>query len=69
LGDGDQPGPTMAEMRVAKERERRQMLFEHVRARPLVKQALEMFGGDLIEVRQTAAPVTHRSSPSQEARS
>ncbi len=69
LGDGDQPGPTMAEMRAAKERERRQTLFEHVRARPLVKQALEMFGGDLIEVRQTAALVTHRSSPSQEARS
>lgn len=69
LGDTDQPGPTMAEIRAAKEREQRLVLFERARAHPLVKQALEMFGGDLVEVRETSTPQTHRSSPSQEARS
>lgn len=69
LGDTDQPGPTMAEMRAAKEREQRLVLFERARAHPLVKQALEMFGGDLVEVRETSAPEAHRSSPSREARS
>ncbi len=69
LEDGNQLGPTMTEMRAAKERARRQMLFEHARAHPLVKQALEMFGGDLIEVRQSTAPATPRVSSSQEARS
>jgi DNA polymerase-3 subunit gamma/tau len=69
LGDTDQPGPTIAEIRAAKEREQRLVLFERARAHPLVKQALEMFGGDLVEVRETSAPETHRASPSREARS
>ncbi len=69
LGDTDQPGPTMAEIRAAKEREQRLVLFERVRAHPLVKQALEMFGGDLVEVRETSAAEARHTSPSQEARS
>ncbi|MET0515958.1 MAG: DNA polymerase III subunit gamma/tau [Nitrospiraceae bacterium] len=44
-------GPTMKELRVAKEQEQRIVLFQQARAHPLVKQALELFGGELIDVR------------------
>jgi DNA polymerase III subunit gamma/tau len=46
--------PTMKQMRVAKEQEQRLILTQQAKAHPLVKQALEMFGGDLAEVRTTA---------------
>jgi DNA polymerase-3 subunit gamma/tau len=49
------PGPTMAQVRAAKEQEQRLILFERAKANPTVKQALELFGVELAEVR-TIAP-------------
>jgi DNA polymerase-3 subunit gamma/tau len=46
--------PTMKQVRVAKEQEQRLILTQQAKAHPLVKQALEMFGGELAEVRTTA---------------
>lgn len=46
--------PTMKQIRVAKEQEQRLILTQQAKAHPLVKQALEMFGGELVEVRTTA---------------
>ena len=46
--------PTMKELRVAKEQEQRLILTQQAKAHPLVKQALEMFGGELADVRTTA---------------
>ncbi len=46
--------PTMKQIRVAKEQEQRLILTQQAKAHPLVKQALEMFGGELAEVRATA---------------
>jgi hypothetical protein len=40
---------------VAKEQEQRLILTQQAKAHPLVKQALEMFGGELAEVRTTAS--------------
>ncbi len=48
------PGPTMAQVRAAKEQEQRLVLFERARANPTVKQALEIFGVELAEVRTIA---------------
>lgn len=45
--------PTMKQLRVAKEQEQRLILTQQAKAHPLVKQALEMFGGELAEVRTT----------------
>jgi DNA polymerase-3 subunit gamma/tau len=47
--------PTMKQVRVAKEQEQRLILTQQAKAHPLVKQALEMFGGELAEVRSTAS--------------
>ena len=51
----DPPGPTMAQLRAAKEKEQRLVLFEQARAHPVVKQALEMFGAELAEVRPVSS--------------
>ena len=51
LTETDPPGPTMAQVRAAKERDQRLVLFERARANPMVKQALEIFGAELAEVR------------------
>jgi len=51
LSESDPSGPTMAQLREAKEKEQRLVLFEQARAHPVVKQALEMFGAELAEVR------------------
>ena len=51
LTESDAPGPTMAQLRVAKEKEQRLVLFEQARAHPVVKQALEIFGAELADVR------------------
>ena len=50
-----EPGaaPTMKQIRIAKEQEQRLILTQQAKAHPLVKQALEMFGGELAEVRTT----------------
>ena len=54
LSDADPSGPTMAQMRAAKQAEQRTVLFEQARAHPVVKQALEIFGADLADVRPVA---------------
>jgi len=51
LTEADPPGPTMAQVRAAKEQDQRLVLFERARANPMVKQALEIFGAELAEVR------------------
>ena len=48
------PGPTMSQIRAAKEQEQRLVLFERAKANPTVKQALEIFGVELAEVRPIA---------------
>jgi DNA polymerase-3 subunit gamma/tau len=52
LGETDPPGPTMAQVRAAKEQDQRLVLFERARTNPTVKQALEIFGAELAEVRR-----------------
>ncbi|MCP9447013.1 MAG: DNA polymerase III subunit gamma/tau [Nitrospira sp.] len=54
LADTDPPGPTMAQIRAAKEQDQRLGLFERARANPMVKQAIEIFGAELAEVRQVS---------------
>ena len=54
LAETDPPGPTMAQVRAAKEQDQRLVLFERARANPTVKQAIEIFGAELTEVRRVA---------------
>lgn len=54
LAETDPPGPTMAQVRAAKEQDQRLVLFEQARANPTVKQAIEIFGAELTEVRRVA---------------
>ncbi len=54
LADQQIAGPSMAQARATKERDQKQALMEQTRAHPLVKQALEVFGGELAEVRRVA---------------
>lgn len=54
LNETHPPGPTMAQIRAAKEQAQRAVLFERVKANPTVKQALEIFGAELAEVRTVA---------------
>jgi DNA polymerase-3 subunit gamma/tau len=51
LSESDPSGPTMAQIRAAKEKEQRLVLFEQARTHPVVKQALEIFSVELAEVR------------------
>lgn len=51
LTETDPPGPTMAQIRASKEQDQRLVLLERARANPVVKQALEIFGAELTEVR------------------
>ena len=55
LTELDAPGQTMAQLRAAKEKEQRLVLFEQARAHPVVKQALEMFGVEIAEVRSVSS--------------
>jgi DNA polymerase III subunit gamma/tau len=55
LTEADPPGPTMAQLRAAKGKEQRLVLFEQARAHPVVKQALEVFGVELAEVRSVSS--------------
>ena len=41
----------MAEVRAIKEQEQKVVLFERAKAHPVVKQALEIFGAELADVR------------------
>lgn len=54
LTEAHPPGPTMAQVRAAKEVEQRLVLFERAKANPTVKEALEIFGVELAEVRTIA---------------
>ena len=54
LSEADPPGPTMAQVRAAKEQDQRLVLFQQARANPIVKQALEIFGAELADVRRVA---------------
>ena len=47
-------GPTMAQARAAKEQEHRAALFQQAKTNPTVKQALEIFGVELADVRTIA---------------
>jgi DNA polymerase-3 subunit gamma/tau len=51
LSEAEPPGPTMAQIRAAKEQEQKLVLFERAKAHPVVKQALEIFGAELADVR------------------
>jgi len=55
LTEADPPGPTMAQLRAAKGKEQRLVLFEQARAHPVVRQALEVFGVELAEVRPVSS--------------
>ncbi|MDR4465678.1 MAG: DNA polymerase III subunit gamma/tau [Nitrospira sp.] len=59
LDETHPPGPTMAQARAAKEEEQRMVLFERAKANPTVKQALEIFGAELVEVRTVAQQEAH----------
>ena len=55
LTESDPSGPTMAQLRAAKEKEQRLVLFEQARAHPVVKQALEIFGAEIADVRPVSS--------------
>lgn len=57
----DPPGKTMAQLRAVKEQEQRHLLLEQARAHPVVKEALEIFGADLADVRE----VSHQKETGQ----
>ncbi|HEY7532694.1 MAG TPA: DNA polymerase III subunit gamma/tau [Nitrospiraceae bacterium] len=62
LTEADGGGKTIAQIRAAKEEEQRLVLFEQARANPVVKEALEIFGADLADVRD----MSHRKEGGHE---
>ena len=52
LPGGGAETPTIGERRVKRKETKDQVLMEEVRAHPLVKQALELFGGDVVSARR-----------------
>ena len=54
LTETDPPGKTMAQLRAAKEQGQRLVMLEQARTHPVVKEALEIFGVELADVRQVA---------------
>lgn len=54
LHEGQRSGPSVAELRAVKERDQKHQLLEQSRSHPLVKETLAIFGGDVVDVRQTA---------------
>ena len=54
LGDGQPAGPSPAQIRAAREEDQKQVLLEQTRAYPLVKRTLDIFGVEVVEVRQVA---------------
>jgi DNA polymerase III subunit gamma/tau len=61
LADGQTAASSPAQSRAAKARSQKDALLEQTRAHPLVKQARDVFGSDLVDVRQ-AAPSKETSS-------
>lgn len=54
LADGQGTGRSLAQIRAAKERDQKEALLERTRSHPLVKQTLDIFGAELVEVRQAS---------------
>lgn len=54
LAETDPPGKTMAQLRAAKEQGQRLVMLEQARTHPVVKEALEIFGVELADVRQVS---------------
>ena len=54
LTDSQSVGSSRAQTREAKSRSQKLVLLERTRSHPLVKQALDLFGGEVVEVRQTS---------------
>lgn len=52
LADGQAAAPSPAQTRAAKARSQKDALLEQTRAHPLVKQARDVFGSDVVDVRQ-----------------
>jgi len=61
LADGQGTGRSLAQIRAAKERDQKEALLERTRSHPLVKQTLDMFGAELVEVRQASQEKEGRS--------
>lgn len=53
LADGQPASRSMAQARAEKERDKQQALLKKTQSHPFVKQALELFGGELVAVRET----------------
>ena len=51
LSSAQSAGPTVAQLRADKERAQKQTLLQQTKSHPLVKQAVDVFGGDVVEVR------------------
>jgi hypothetical protein len=49
---GTAAGPSLAQLRAEKERAQKKTMLEQTRTHPVVKQALDVLGGDVIEIRQ-----------------
>ncbi len=52
LADGEAAAPSPAQARAAKARSQKDTLLDQTRAHPLVKQARDVFGSDVVDVRQ-----------------
>jgi len=55
LADGQAAAPSPAQVRAAKARSQKDALLEQTRAHPLAKQARDVFGSDVIDIRHTAS--------------
>ena len=49
LADGQVPGPSMANLRAQQQKQEDDRLLDTVRANPMVKQAIEVFGGEVVK--------------------
>jgi len=54
LSDGQPAGLSPAQVRAAKERDQKQALLQQTRSHPLVKRTLDIFGVEVVDVRQVA---------------
>ncbi len=54
LADGQAAAPSPAQVRAAKARSQKDVLLEQTRAHPLAKQARDVFGSDVVDIRQAA---------------
>jgi DNA polymerase-3 subunit gamma/tau len=66
LEEGQAAGPSMAQVRAAKEQRQKHALLERTRSHPLVREALKVFGGELVEVRQCSPQGVRHVAPGKE---